>query len=347
MTSTIGSGLGGFTAIVAQPVYGAAFIPPTRAPSFKSNKATHNPHIVDGGPYLRDGVSIVGLGSAHVQTWLDATGVMQGDMTNTGEALLLAAAFGSAGTLTQSGTTTAYQLGGAGGISLGDPAKNNNQFDMQIASPDDDGLLHQFNYPSTMITKAEWVFDRSGLVTKSYTWDAQTVQEVAALVVVTEPGGPVPFSMASASSTFLTGTLAGETATDGCRKATFTIDRKQAVDRIYLGATAKQQPVTNALVACTVALEFDYTDQARTFMETFLTNTAQSIIAKAVGGAIGASGLSDTFSLRATSAYIKTGGEAHLDGPDIVKNTVTLDALNDTAGDAAMQATLTSADSIF
>jgi hypothetical protein len=353
MTVTIGSGLGGFAAVVAQPTYGASMVTPTRPLTLKSAKPTHNPHIVQGGPYLRGGTTIVDLGSAHVQTYLDSTGTIESDMVNTGEALLLATAFGSSGTLTAIGTTAAMQLGGASGISLGAPDKLNGgasgcQFDMQLAVPDTAGLLHQYNYHSCMISKAEWVFDRVGLVTKSYDWDAATVEETTALIALPSfPGAPVPFSMGAATAVFQIGAKGSEAAVDGCRKATFTIQRKLATDRVYLGGAVKEIPVTNGLVDLTIALDFDYTSQARTVMETFLSNTAQSIICKAVGNQIGSSGQFDTFGLQATNAFIQTGGEGPLAGADLVKNTVTFKGTVDTAADSPLIATLITADTTF
>src|SRR5580704_14262219 len=107
MATTIGSGLGGFAAIAPQPTYGASFVTPTRALTFKTAKSTYNPHIVQGGPYLRNG-AIIDLGSTHIQTWLDATGTITGDVITVGHAGLLAAAFGSNATLQELGTTAAY-----------------------------------------------------------------------------------------------------------------------------------------------------------------------------------------------------------------------------------------------
>ena len=125
-TVTVGSGLGGFTAIAPQPTYGAgsepgrttspqgAFVTPTRTIyGLKSNKATHDPHIVQGGPYLEYG-RLVDIGAAHVQTYIDAKGTLVCDAMSSGFALLFAQAFGSFQQLVQSGT--AYELGGTAGV---------------------------------------------------------------------------------------------------------------------------------------------------------------------------------------------------------------------------------------
>src|SRR5437660_1369507 len=99
MAVSIGSGLGGFAAIAAQPTYGATFVTPTRTLMIKSGKASWNPHIVYGGPYLEGGITIV-PGAARVATWLDATGTLTGDVTNTAHANLLKVALASSASLT-------------------------------------------------------------------------------------------------------------------------------------------------------------------------------------------------------------------------------------------------------
>ena len=157
------------------------------------------------------GVS-VDVGAAHEQTWKDAKGTLACDFMSSGMALLLGTAFGSNGKLTQSGTTTAYELGGATGIKPEAPESHNEKgeqgtcFDMQLGVPTNSGEVTPWNYHSCMITKAEFVFDRVGLVTASFDWDAQKVEN---------SNGPdrsdgklaaaAPFTMGSTSSVFTIG----------------------------------------------------------------------------------------------------------------------------------------------
>ncbi len=347
---TIGSGLGGFTAIAVQPTYGAAFATPTRVlPTFKSNKATWDPHPVQGGPYLSGG-RIVDIGSAHELIYRDAKGTITGDMGNTGAALLLAIALGSVGILEKSGTTTAYELGGAGGIALGAPDANNEKesgccFDMQLGVPTADGTVHPVNLHSCMITKAEWVFDRTGLVTYSYDYDAQFVEQETGLIVPSFTTAVVPFSMSVGSSAFKAGAFGSEAAVDGIRKVTVTIDRKLDTNRIYLGGEKKGIPITNGLVDVSMAIESDYTVAAKALWEKWLTNEPESILCEAVGGTIGSSGKKDTLLVNVANGYIETGGERNLDGPDIVKNTLMYKGKIDAANDPAVKAKLITADS--
>lgn len=346
MAVTIGSGLGGFAAIAAQPTYGATFVTPTRVLMLKSGKATWNPHLVYGGPYLEGGITIV-PGAARVSTYLDATGTLTGDMTSTAAALLLKVALASSASLTQLGTTTAYELGGASGTSMGVADTNGSYFDMQMGVPTTDGTQNPYNYHSCVITKAEWVFDRSGLVTYSYDFDAQYVETSTALITPTYPTNGVAFNMASSASTFSIGTLGSEATIDGMRKCTITLERPMATDRIYLGSTNKESPVTNAYVKLTASIDADFTPANKTALwNMFLANTPLSLIATAVGSTITGT-TKNTFGLQLTNAFIDSSAEPSLDGPDVIKNTLMLTGTVDAAADAPLKATLITADTAF
>ena len=352
MASTLGSGLGGFAAIAPQPTYGGTFQTPTRAVTFKTGKSTWNPHIVQGGPYLRYG-ALVNPGSTHVQTWLDAMGTLTGDVVTIGQAGLLAAAFATNAQLQQLGTTTAYALGGSGGVTLQNADANVGAgsaacFDMQYGVPTTDAVVHPENYHSCLITKAEWVFDRAGLVTYSYDFDAQYVEFSTGLITPSIVTSPVAFAMNNPLSLFKVGPYGSEVTVDGVRKATFTIDRKYDVGRIYLGQPYKEQPITNNIIDFTVVIDTDYTSSAKTAIyDLWLSNTPISIICSAVGAAIGSSGFNNLFSLQASNAFIQTGGEATLDGPDIIKNTINLVGTIDVNNDPPMVAHLQTVDSAF
>lgn len=338
MTTSIGAGIGGAVVIAQQPSYGASFVSPTRAPTFKSFKATYNPHPVQGGPYLRDGQP-VDQGSARVLSWLDAKATLAGDVMTSGHALLFASALGTAATLTQLASTTAYELGGSSATTLSVPDKNNTFLDLQAQVPDASGTVHPENYHSGLITKAEWVFDRVGLVSYSYDLDFQYLEKTTGLVAVTEPGGPVPFTMinnggsAGQTSQFRAGAFGSEATIDGVRKATVTLERKVQDDRIYLSNQYKDMPVTNDLVDITVALAVDYTTAAKTgLFDLFLAGTPTSLVCSAVSSQIGVSGDYNTFQVNPTNCFVQTGGESSLDGPKIVNNTITFKGTMDASG---------------
>jgi len=352
MTSTLGSGLGGFAAIAPQPAYGGAFVTPTRAVTFKTGTSTYNPHIVQGGPYLRYG-ALVNPGSTHVQTWLDATGTLTGDVVTVGQAALIAWAFASSATLQELGTTTAYALGGSAGVTLQNADANVGAgsaacLDMQYGVPTTDAVLHAENYHSCLCTKAEWVFDRAGLVSYSYDWDAQYIETTTALITPTIVTSPVALAMNNTSSTFKVGPYGSEVAMDGVRKATVTIARAYDTNRIYLGNQYKEQPITNNIVDFGLSLETDYTPQALAgIFGSWLTNTPLSVIITSAGPAIGSGGFTNLFSLQLTNAFIDTGGTPTLQGPDIVKNTIVWKGTIDTNNDPAMIAHYVCADTTF
>jgi hypothetical protein len=350
--STLGSGLGGFAAVAPQPTYGASFVTPTRSVTFKTGKSTWNPHIVDGGPYLLYG-QLLSPGSTHIQTWLDATGTLTGDVVTTGQAALTAWAFASNKTLQQIGTTTAYALGGLSGVSLSNADANVGAgsaacLDMQYGVPMTNAQLNPVNFHSCLCTKAEWMFDRAGLVGYSYDFDAQTVESQTALITPTVNDSPVAFAMNNTNCVFKLGPYGSEITIDGVRKATVTLERKYDTNRIYLGNALKEQPITNDYVDFTVSMDVDNTSTAYAdVFGTWLTNTPVSIIIESVGAQIGTSGFNNTFALFITDAFIMTGGETSLDGPDLVKNTVSFKGFIDVNGDPAMKALLITSDSTF
>ena len=346
MTTTIGAGIGGFCVVAPEATYGASpnYATPRTLGTFKSAKATYRPHPVQGGPYLRNG-QFVDIGSARELIWLDAMMTITGDVASTGMGLLLAAALGTSASVTQIGTTTAYELGGASGASIGLPDVNNTFVDVQLGVPTTDATLHAENYHSGIVTKAEWVFERGNLVTYSYDLDFQYLEKTYPLLTPSEPAAPVPFDMALASSFFKMGTLGSEAAVDGVRKCTITLERKLSLERIYLGNVYKDLPVSNDNAKITVGLEMDYTTAAKTaIFDLMLAGTPTSIICEAVGAAIGSSGQNQTFALNVTNAFLDTGGESTPDGPDLVKNTASFSGTYNTSGASPMTATLITAD---
>lgn len=357
MTVTIGSGIGGWAAVVAQPTYGATIIPPTRPLStLKKATATWDPHFVQGTDYLVGGRTI-DIGSAHITTYLDAKGTISGDMPNVGAALLVASAFGASSALTQFGTTTAYKLGGASGVSYNTPDGNaagggttGAWFDMQWAVPTTDGTLQAYTFHSCMITKATWTFERSGLVTYEYEFDAQYVDINNTNLIATPsfPSGLVPFAMQGTTPFCKVGTFGSEVAVDGLRKVTVTLERQMSTDRIYLGFQYKDQPVTKGYSKLTAVIDADFTPAAKTALYAqFLNNAAFSVIVESVGNLIGSSGISDTFSLNPTNCFVQTGGEPNLESPDMIKSSLNLMGTINASNTNALIGQLWTGDSSF
>ena len=353
MATSIGSGIGGYLLGATQGTYGGTpvFTSARTFGTMKSFKPTINIHPFQGGPYLRNG-EIFNLGTTRLILWQDATATLMGDMATIGQAMLVNAALApAAATLTALGTTTAYGLGGATGISAGAPDTNLTLIDMQAGVPTSDGTLNGQTYHSGIITKAVWTFDRAGLVSYEYDLDFQYMETATALTVASEPAGPIGFTMystAGGGSTFKVGTYGAEAAIPSIRKCTITLERKMNLDRIYVGQQYKSLPVTNDKALITVSIEADYSPQGKTALfDIFPAGTPLSIVAAAIGPQIGTSGYYNTFQLNPTNCFVDTGGEAPLDGPDLVKNTLSLSGTIDAAGDSALKALLYTADTGF
>lgn len=358
MTVSIGSGLGGWAAIAAQPTYGANVVTPSRAlSSLKKATATWDPHFVQGTDYLVGGRSM-DIGTAHLGVYLDAKGTLSGDFVNQGMALLLASSFGSPAALTEFGTTTAYKLGGSSGLSYNTPDQNaaaggttGAWFDMQFAVPDTDtGTVHPYTFHSCVITKAVWTFDRTGLVSYEYDFDAQYVDNAVTALISTPtfPTNLVPFAMQGSAPFCKVGAYGSETQINLVRKVVVTLERKMALDRIGVGQQYKQVPATNGYSALTVALDADFTSTDKTALyDNFLSNTPFSVVIQSVGNAIGSSGLTDLFNLNATNCFIDTGGEPNLDGPDLIKSTLNLKGTINATNVNALLGQLVTADTVF
>jgi hypothetical protein len=344
--TTFGSGLGGAVVIAPQNTYGGSpvFTSGRTLGTFKSFKSTYNQHPVQGGPYLRNG-ELVDIGSARVLIYLDAKATIIGDVANIGQALLVASAFGSSATLTAIGTTTAFALGGVGGFTISAPDLNNTFIDLQALVPTAAGTQIAETYHSGYITKATYVFDRLGLVSYEYEVDFQFLEKATGAATVSEPAAPIPFSMANASALFKVGAVGSEANVTGVKKCTIVIDRKVADARIYNGAQNKLVPVSNDKAKISVTLDMDYNADAKTALfDLQLAGTPTSLVCTAIGNAIGATGQKDTFSLNPTNLFVDTGGEAPLDGPEIVHNTINLTGTIDAAGDSALKGNLITAD---
>lgn len=348
MPTTIGSGLGGSVIVAPQNTWGGTpSFTSARTLPVRSAKPTWNPHPLQGGPYLRYG-QFIDVGTARIILYQSAMMTLVGDVLNSGQALLLAAALGTASTLTEIGTTTAYALGGVGGAAIGDPGANLTFIDLQQNVPTTDAIVHTFTYHSGYISKAEWTFDRTQLVAYSYDVLFQQVENTTGLTAPSEPGGPIAFGMGGTNPIFKMGTFGAETTVDGVKKVTVTLERKVTTDRIYVGEQFIDVPVMNDNAKLTVALDWDNTPNANTSIAPLLlAGTPTSIVVGALGPAIGTGGYFNTFQLNATNCFLDTGGEQGLDGPDIVKNTASFSGTIDASGDAALKAVLITPDTTY
>ena len=351
---TTGSGLGAWATVARHKEYAEAFVTASpRTLYFKTFKPVWDPHFVQGGPYLAGG-RIADISSAHVKMGLDAKGTLTGDVMTTAQALLLASAFGSNATLKQSGTTAAYELftGTKKGIVLEAPdshdsAKEASFLDIEVGTPYTNAENVGWRYKAGVVTKAEFTFDRMALVSYSYDIDFRKVEEHANPTLPAFTTSGVPFAMNETGSAFKIGNPGSTSALAGVRKMVVTLEHKMATDRWYLGETEKSLPVSNGLVDITVSMEADYTEAAKNVFNTFLNNEAQEIIAEAEGAEIGTSGKKNKLLFKVPNIFINSGAEPSIDGPDIIKNTITAKATIDTSNDAVVSAELVTGDTTY
>jgi hypothetical protein len=300
--TVIGSGGGAQLMMKAQASWGGTFMTTgQRSVPFKTAKLNYDPHYVQGGPYLSGG-QLAPLGSARIQTWQDAKITLTVDILNTAMVPLLIATLGT-GTLSQIGTTIAYGIGGAAGVSASAPDLNSTYLDIQLNVPDDAGALHAQNFHSCVVQKAEFMFDRAELVTGTFDLIAQQVETSSAALTYTANTSLVPFAMNNATATagsslpahtsgLAFGTYNSEVSEPGIKKATITLDRKLAAeaDRMYLGYQFQQNPVTNDYVDLGVSLDIDYTSATQANLWSYLLGgnlvsvLCQSVIGTAIVG---------------------------------------------------------------
>lgn len=356
--TVVGSGQGATCVAKAQGTWGGTFMTTgQRTVVFKTAKFNFDPHYVQGGSYL--GGQLAPLGSARVQTWQDARFTVTGDMLNTSAVPFLIAALGTSSTLSQIGTTTAYGLNGTGPAAASAPDLNSTFLDVQFVVPDDSTALHQVNLHSCVIQKAEWVFDRAGLVTYSYDLIAQQVEFSTAALTSTQPTSQVPFAMNNASATagqalpahtsgIAYGTYNSEVNETGLKKATVTLERKLAseADRMYLGQQFQASPVTNDYVDLSVALDVDFTTSTAANLWTYLMggNLISVLIQSAIGTAISGSSY-PLFSLQIPSFGIDNPDFAQSpDGPKLITATANGKGHIDPAGDPWLNCVYVTAD---
>lgn len=337
MSPGLGTGLGGSVGIAAETTYGT-WVAPTRWLEVHNAKIQENVHTIQGTG-LANG-RFVDLGSRRAITYKDASGSMELEWLNQGMALLLKNIMGSNATLTQIGSTAAYQMS----CNLGVP-DNQNYLSLQALIPSAQGTITPENFHGCKIKKATWTIDMSTPLTLALDVDSQTKDE-------TQTAGTPTYTSNSRTFTytgmvFKVGTLGSEAAVDAVKKMSITIERTLKTDRIYMGQTVKEEPLSNGLVKITGSVDVDLTDANKAILwDIYHTQTAvPSIVMSCVGNQIGTSGSNDTFTINPTDVYIDTGGTPELDGPDEVTATMNFSGLIDANNDSPLTAKIITGDS--
>lgn len=332
----IATGLGGSVGIAAESSYGT-WAAPTRWVEVRSFKMQNRPHITQGTG-LANG-RFVDLGSRRASTWFDAGGTMELEFLNQGMALLLVNALGSNATLSQLGSTAAYQLQANLGVPDGQ-----NYLSMQGLLPNTSGTVLQQNFHGCKFSSVEWSIDMSNPLTWTIGIDSQQWENTNTAGTPSYTSNSRIFTFNGMS--FKVGTFGSEATIDGVKKMTCKIERGLATARIYMGQSSKAEPVSNAVVKISGTAEVDLTANNKSVLWDIFNsqNPVPSIVMQFVGKQIGTSAYNDTLTLNPTSVYIDSGGTPELDGTDIVSTTLNWTGLIDTSNDSALKATLITAD---
>lgn len=335
----LGTGLGGSVGLAKETVYGT-FVSPTRWVEVRDAKMQNRPHISQGTGLAAG--RIVDLGSRRRATWFDAGGTIDMEFLNQSMALLLVNAMGSSATLAQIGTTAAYQLT----ANLGAP-DNQNYFSMQVNAPDAGGNIKQQNYHGCKITKASWTIDMTNPLMVSYDIDSQQWENTTAAGTPSYTTNTRTFTFQGMS--FKVGAFGSEATIDGVKKMTVNLERGMTTERIYMGQSTKAEPLSNAVVKISGSADVDLTTSNKSVLwDIFNTQTAvPSIVMQFTGNAITGSASTDTFTLNPTNVFVDSGGTPELDGPEIVSTTINWSGTIDVNNDAALIATLITADTGF
>ena len=347
--ANIGGGLGGAIGIAAESVYGT-WVSSSTWLEVHAAKLQERPHLVQGTglAYSRT----VDLDQRFVNTWIDAGGDVEMEVLTSKFALVLANIMGSAATLTQISTTTAYQLSTVYGA-----PDAQNYLSIQALVPDVATVIHQENFHGCKITKAAFSAERGGLLMATLTIDSQYVETstaagVPAFATTTFPfnGGTNNVGTGSGGMNFKVGAVGAEANLDGVKKFTLDIERTLKVDRIYMGASAyKEEPVTSGITKISGTMDIDLlsTAQKAQVVDLMHSQTGISIIADFLGPTIGASGHVNELLINITNARIVSGATPELDGPDVVTATINYEAKINSANNSPLTAILTTGDTVF
>ncbi|MFD8687856.1 phage tail tube protein [Streptomyces sp. NPDC059651] len=245
----IGSGLGAQVGIAAESVYGT-YVAPTKFVEF-TKESLQLKKVTAQSAGIAAG-RLMPLSSRRVVTQRSAAGSLEMEVTNKAMGVLLQSLMGTTVTPVQQAATAAYLqthlLADVAGKSL----------TLQKGLPLTTGTVTRKNFLGCKVISAEFSCEVGGMLTVSFELDCKDVEETSVLAVATYPTmSPFHFMQMSVK----TGTYASEVARDGIRKVSVKIERPQATERYYAGASGlKAEPITNDQVKITGSLEGDYVD---------------------------------------------------------------------------------------
>lgn len=318
----IGSGLGSQVGLAAESTYGT-FVAPTRFVEFtKEDLRERKTTAVSQG--MAAG-RLVALSSRRVVTQRAVEGSLEMEVATVGMGVLLQALMGTTVTPVQQALTAAYLqthiLADTAGKSLS----------IQKGVPLTDGTVADYSALGCKVVSAEFTCEAGGMLMSTWEVDGKEMDEDQTLAA---PSYPLAAPFHFAQMAVKTGTYASETALDGIRKMSLKIERPQAVDRYYASqAGLKKEPISNGLVSITGSMEADFT--ATTLATLFRSDAATALVWEFIGDEIDTGENSE---LRFTLPAIHIDDEPpSVDGPEVIRTTVTFTALDDGTNDIKVE----------
>lgn len=304
---SIGSGLAGSVGIGTESAYGV-YQAPTRFYQVAKADLKKTKNVVQGGGLAAG--QMVQDGSRRVVTSEAAEGGIELEVPTKGFGLLLTHIFGSAGTPVQQAATAAYLQTRALADAVG------KSMTVQSGIPDRNGTVNPYTVLGGKVLTAEFSCELNGLLTVTVSVDGQILVEDETLAAPSYSTGVKPFH--SGQMSVKTGTYGAETAIDGVKGYTLTIERPLQVDAYYAGAATagtKAEPVLNDWVKVSGTLETDFVDKAD-LADLFSADTPTALVAAWTGATI-ASTYKNLFQLNTSQVFFEEGSPT-LEGTEVV-----------------------------
>ncbi|MFI8254079.1 phage tail tube protein [Streptomyces filamentosus] len=310
----IGSGLGAQLGVAAETTYGT-FVAPAKFVEFTKEglqlkKTTAQSAGIAAGRLLP-------LSSRRVVTQRQAAGAIDMEVTTKAMGLFLQALMGTTVTPVQQATTSAYlqthTLADVAGKSLS----------IQVGVPLTTGTVTRKNFLGCKVMSGDFSCGVGEMLTASFDIDSKNVEETSVLAAASYPE-MAPFHFGQMALKL--GAYGAETAAAGVRKVSVKIERGQATDRFYAGASGlKAEPITNDQVKISGTIETDYVD---TILDDLHTSDAPtSLIWEFIGPTI-ESTYASTFRIALPAVRIDEAPPT-VDGFDLVKPTFSFTGLFD------------------
>lgn len=302
----IGTGLAASLGVAAESTYGT-YVAPTRFYEFNKQDVKKVKNTVQGGGLAAGRFSQ--LGSRRVVASEAASGMFEVEVANKGMGLLLNHLMGGTVTPVVQGATAAY-------LQTHTVSDNVGKFlTVQAGVPSTNGTVNPYTYKGGKVLSAEFSCGVDEILTSTWDMDFQRATESDSLVAPSYTAALAPFHFAQMNVKL--GTFGSEATVVGVRKATAKIERGQATDRFYAGATVagtKAEPLMNDYIKIGGSFDIDLVNKAD-FVDRFASDASTSLILEWVGPLI-ASTFYQTFRVRVPMVFFD-GDSPTNDGPGI------------------------------